>query len=159
MFNPYISYTFSGKSNAGKKKGNIFQSLDSINNYMDLQYLDIVNGAIDLKIKDSLRMRFTGASVSIQSHAMLNSTKMEEIKKSLTSMSFDHGMIQSGALNVELKNFRYTRQSGRLSAGSIQVADKENRMNLSLEDADIKKLQVFEQTGHLVANGIKWQER
>jgi hypothetical protein len=158
MLDPYISFTVSENRKEKKTRRNIFQSLDSINNYMDLQYLDIVNGTIDLKIKDNFQMKLEEASLSIKSHALLDATRVAEIKNSITNINFGHGVIRTGNMNMALDGIRYITQSGQFGAGSIRVLDKEKNMDLLLQDVDVEKLQVDEQTGSVSADGIKWKK-
>lgn len=156
MLNPYISYTASQKKRSGKQ--NIFQSLAAINNYMDLQTLDIVHGKIDLKIKDDLQVKLENATLSIQSNSLLTSTKLSTIKNSLTKLNFDNGVIQAGDLRMELRGIRYIGQSGQFGASSINISNIERNMAVALQDVSVEKMQVDAVTGNVYAEGVRWQK-
>lgn len=158
MLNPYISYTVSKKQKVKKRRQNLFQSLAAVNEYMDLQRLDVVEGTIDLKIKSNLRGKLENATFSIQSHALFTSTKLAEIKRSLTNLDFDNGIIQAGNLRMELHNIHYFGQGGKFDAGSIHINNKEKNMSIDLQDANIEKMLVNEVSGNIYAEGVRWQK-
>ncbi|MEP6701099.1 MAG: hypothetical protein ABJA85_07280, partial [Bacteroidota bacterium] len=157
MFNPYISYTAPAKKNNVKGKKNMFQSLGKINDYMDLQQLDIVNGTIDLKLKNNLRVQLENATTSIQSHSLMESKKLIGIKNSVTELKFFKGTIHTPTLDMELNNIFYIGQSGQFNAGSINVKTRKNNMTIALQDVNVKKMQVDEVSGNVYAEGIKWK--
>ena len=107
MFNPYISYTFTPGSDKKRGKQNIFQSLGVVNEYMDLQQLDIINGDIDLKLQNNLRVKLNDATLSVQSQSLLESKKMAGIKNSLTQLKFEEGTIHAGNMDIELHDIVY----------------------------------------------------
>lgn len=157
MFYPQISYTASNKAST-KEKQTIFQSLGAVNEYMDLKYLEIVDGAIDLNLKKNVRIQLQNANVSVQSNSLLTSTKIAGIKNSLTQLSFKNGSVHSGNLNIDLKDIRYTGKTGRFSAGNISVSDKSKKLSVLLEDVAVEKMQVDEFAGNIFADGVNWQK-
>jgi hypothetical protein len=158
MLNPSISYTVSKKQKGTRGRKNLFQSLAAINEYMDLQNLDVVEGTIDLKIKSDLRGKLEHATFSIQSHALFTSTKLAEIKRSLTKLDFENGIIQAGNLRMELHKIHYIGQDGKFGAGSIFISNKEKNMSISLQDARVEKMLVNEVSGNIYAEGVRWQK-
>ncbi|MBC7873823.1 MAG: hypothetical protein H7Y01_07505, partial [Ferruginibacter sp.] len=156
MFNPHIKYTVSGKQN--KKSQNVFQSLGSINEYMDIQQLDIVDGVIDLKLKNNLRVQLDNATLSVKSHSLLESKKLAGIKNSLSQLKFDKGTIHAGNLDIEMQDIFYIGQSGQFAAGSIHVRNKEKSTAIVLHDVSVDRMQVNELSGDIYADGIRWQK-
>ncbi|MEO7922633.1 MAG: hypothetical protein ABIR30_03085 [Chitinophagaceae bacterium] len=154
MFSPNISFTATGKKAANQ---NIFQSLGAVNDYMDLKYLDIKDGTIDLKLKNNLRVQLQNADVAVQSNSLLTSTRFSGIKNSLTSLSFRNGRVQAGDLVIEMNNIRYAGKSGEFGAGNLIVNDKEKKMAISLHEINVEKMLVDEVTGNVFAYGLAWQ--
>src|SRR5690606_18426924 len=87
MFNTVINYYIIDQ----KRKENIFQVLVTVNEFMDLQYLDVIDGKIDLRINDALRIQLDSATLAVQSHSLLTSKKLASIKNSLTRLYFKRG--------------------------------------------------------------------
>ncbi|HEV7781787.1 MAG TPA: hypothetical protein VGO58_11015 [Chitinophagaceae bacterium] len=155
MFNPHISYTVSA-SNPGRQ--NIFVSLGIVNDYMDLQFLDIREGMIDLRLKNNVRVQLDNANVAVQSNSLLTSTKLSGIKNSLTNLNFKKGRVQAGDLLIELDDIRYAGPNGRFEAGNMHVKSDKKKMDISLHDVAIKKMLVDEITGSVFANDLNWQK-
>jgi len=151
MLNPHISYTSSGR-----KKKNIFQSLGAINEFMDLQQLDIVDGTIDLKLRNNLRVQLDNATLSVKSQSLLESKKLAGIKKSLTRLQFRNGIIHAGNLDMELHELVYTGESGQFGAGRILLKNKEKNLLVDLRDVTGNKMQVDEISGNVYGEGVRW---
>ena len=156
LFNPYISYTVNRKKAAGKQ--NIFESLAAINDYMDLRYLDIIDGKIDLKINTDVRIQLDEATLSIQSHDLLTSTKLASIKNSLTQMDFKKGTIRAGDLLLQLKDIRYLGEMGKFNAGELIITNREKNLDVALKEVAVDRMLVNEQTGDLFSDNISWKE-
>lgn len=154
MFYPVIDYTVSNK----KGKQSIFESLGAVNEFMDLQYLEVVDGTIDLKLKKDLRIQLQNANVSVQSNSLLTSTRIAGIKSSLSQLSFKKGSVHAGNLDINLNDIRYTGKGGRFGAGNISVSDKSKKLLVLLEDVAVEKMQIDEVAGNIFADGVKWQK-
>lgn len=158
MFNPHINFTAPAGPDKKQGKQNLFQSLGAVNEYMDLQQLDIIDGDIDLKLKNNLQVQLNNATLSVQSHSLLKSKKLASIKNSLTQLKFEKGIIRAGNMDIELHDIVYHGTSGQLGATSIDIRDKEKNMLINLYNTDINKLLVDETAGNVYAEGVKWQK-
>ena len=158
MYNPHISFTARNNQSTKSGKQNIFHSLGAINEYMDLQQLDILNGTIDLKLKNDLQVRLDNATVSVKSQSLLESKKLSGIKNSLTQLQFERGIIHAGNMDIELHNILYYGQSGQFGAGSINLRNKEKNMLVDLQNVTVKKMLLEEVSGNLYAEGVRWQK-
>lgn len=156
MFSPYISYTASASKPQKRGKQNIFQSLSAINDYMNLQNLIVVDGTIDLKLKNDLRVQMENATVSVQSNSLLTSTKFSGIKNSLTNLNFKKGVIRAGDMTVELNDIEYLGTSGQFAAGSINVKSRTKNIAIDLQQVEVDKMQLDEASGNIFADGVKW---
>ena len=158
MFNPQINYTVSSGQTGKKGRQNIFQSLGMLNEFMDLQQLDIVNGAIDLKLKNNLRVQLNNATLSVKSQSLLESKRFSGIKNSLNQLAFQNGIIHAGNMDIELHDIRYIGNSGQFNAGSIHVANKKKNLLVELQNVNVNRMQVDEESGNIFANGVSWQK-
>lgn len=156
MFYPTIIYTI---NQAKRKPGqqNIFQSLGAVNEFMDLNYLEVVDGNIDLTIKKNLRLKLHRANLSIESNSLLSSKKIAAIKNSLTSINFEKGNLTAGNLDIQLAGLRYIGHSGHFVAANISVYDNTKKHAFSIQDVEVKKMIVNELNGNIDAEGIVWK--
>ncbi len=158
MLNPHINFTAPARQTNKQGKQNIFQSLGAVNEYMDLQQLDIVGGMIDLKLKNNLRVQLDNATVSVKSQSLLESKKLAAIKNSLTHLQFEKGTIHASNMDMLLYDIRYIGQSGQFAASSINVSNKEKNMAIALQEVSVEKMQVDEISGNVYAEGVTWQK-
>ncbi|MEO7983486.1 MAG: hypothetical protein ABI688_05325, partial [Bacteroidota bacterium] len=142
-----------------KKPGrqNIFQSLGVVDEYMDLQQLDIIDGMIDLRLKNNVAVQLDHATMSVKSQSLLESKKFAGIKSSLTQLKFEKGIIHAGNLDMELHDILYVGQSGQFGAGSMTIRNKEKNMAVDLQNVSVKKMLVDEISGNVYAEGVRWQ--
>ncbi len=156
LFNPVIAYTVSSKLRGKSGNQSIFHSIAEINEMMDLRYLDIVDGNIDLKVNEQIRIQLEEATLSIQSNDLLQATKLAGIKNSLTQMDFRKGIIRAGDVLLNLDNIRYLGESGKFSAGGVEMKDVHNQFSIALSDVVVDKMLVNEQTGDIYSENISW---
>jgi len=157
MLNPHINFTATARKSNKPGRQNIFQSLGAANEYMDLQQLDILDGAIDIKLRNNLRVRLDNATVSVKSQSLLESKKLSGINNSLTQLQFKKGIIHAGNTDITLHDIMYVGQSGQFGASRIDVSNKEKDMLILLQDVQVKKMQVDEVSGNIYADGVSWQ--
>ena len=156
MFYPTIHYTVNPKF--GKKgKQNIFHALGAVNDFMDLKYLEVVDGNINLTIKKDLQLQLRKANLSIQSNSFLSSKKISGLKNSLNSINFEYARLISGALHIDMHNLRYIGNSGHFVADSISVFNQQKKQ-LYFENIAVDKMIVDEYTGNVDAAGISWKK-
>lgn len=158
LFNPYINYSVSQTQKKKSGRSDIFQSLGAINDYMDLKYLDVEDGNINLNLKDHLVINLEKATFSVQSHDLLSSTQLAEIKNSLTNLRFEKGNIRAGDLNIGMHGLYYIGESGKFAADTIHVKDDKENMSFILYKVDVEKMLVDERSGNISADGIKWDQ-
>ena len=158
LFNPIINYTVSQKTKKRTGRSDIFQSLGAINDYMDLKFLDVEDGNIYLNLKEHLIINLEKATFSVQSHDLLSSTQLAEIKNSLTNLSFEKGNIRAGDLTIGMHGLHYIGQSGKFAADTIYVKDNKENMSFFLHNVYVEKMKVDERTGDILADGIKWEQ-
>lgn len=157
MFRPNISYTATSGRQDKAKRQSIFQSLGAANEYMDLKFLDIKDGTIDLKLKNNLVVQLESANVSVQSNSLLTSTRFSGIKNSLTALNFTKGRIHAGKITIDLNDIRYAGKSGEFGAGSIDVRNNQKTLAVNLKEVEVGKMLVDELTGNIFADGLSWQ--
>ncbi|MGB3005315.1 MAG: hypothetical protein WBC06_02320, partial [Chitinophagaceae bacterium] len=158
MLEPYINYTTIATSTKKSGQQNIFHSLGILKEFMDLERLNVINGTIDLKLKQNIRLQLEKASLSIQSQSLLASKKISGIKNSLSNLNVGKGTIMAGKVNIALHNFFFSGDKEKLIAGAINVNDKENKIFLDFKDISVDKLLVDEVKGNISAEGISWQK-
>lgn len=102
---------------------------------MDLKRLDVVDGTIDLTLKDDLKIQLQKATFSVSSQSLLSSTRFSGIRNSLDGLFFEDGIIQTGDLSIKMKGIRYNGNDGSFTAGDIAVKSEKEYLEIALSDA------------------------
>lgn len=157
LFNPNIIYNVSQKTRQNRSN-NVFNFIAAIDDYVDLEYLDIQNGNIRLVYDSNFSMTLKDATLSIQSRSLLHSKDIAQIKGSLNSLKFKDGNIKTGNLYFHFSNTHYTGDNGRFSADMIKVTSPKKELLLQIHDADIKRMQIDEKSGNVFAEDISWKK-
>jgi len=158
LYQPSIQYTATGNRGEGNNRPSVFHSLGLLNEYMDLDELEITDGMIDLRLQNNIRVQLQHANFSVQSNALLASTRLSGIRNSLNYLDFSEGLVQAGTLTVKMNNIRYPGTDGKLDAASLRITDPAAGNDLAVTGASVKDIQVDEKTGHVFAEGIRWQQ-
>lgn len=156
LFNPTIRYKAMGSPGQKRKSQDIFQALGEINDFMDLQYLDIVDGNIDVELKNHMHIRLEQARLGIQSHALLHAGNMAAVKNAVNILDFENGSIQAGNIKVAMKKTHYAGNSGQWRSSELDASNTEGSFRLTAKNASVEKMKVNEITGDLEATGISW---
>lgn len=157
MYEPHISYTASLSKKAVKNRQGVFQSLGTLNEYMDLDQLDIEKGNIDLHLGNNLQVRLNDANLSVRSNALLTSHQLAGIRNALNSLDFADGNIQAGPLRITMKNIRYAGGTGMLQARQVGLRNEQKDMQILLNGLSAKRLLIDEHNGNIDAAGLKWE--
>ena len=157
LFYPRIDYRVSDKLRSPGGRSGVFESLASINEIMDLAYLDVIDGDINLVVSPELQIKLQEATLSIKSRNLLQSTQLAGIKNSLTALDFRDGIIRAGDVVMKLRDLRYIGESGRLTAASVLVNDRKGNLALDLKEVFISQMLVDEKRGDIVSDNITWE--
>lgn len=156
LFNPQITYYVSNKTKKKPQK-DIFGVIAAIDDYMNLEYLDIQNGNIKLVYDTNFNIQLNDATLAIQSRSLLHSTDIAGIKKSLNDLKFKNGIINAGGFTIQLHNTYYVGQNGSFSADELFINSAKKKFSLHASGAEIEKMFVDEKNGDILAEGITWK--
>ncbi|HMU47043.1 MAG TPA: hypothetical protein PKC72_11785 [Chitinophagaceae bacterium] len=156
LFNPQITYYVSNKTKKKPQK-DIFGVIAAIDDYMDLEYLDVQHGNIKLVYDTNFNIQLNDATLAIQSRSLLHSTDIAGIKKSLNDLKFKNGVINAGGFTIQLLNTYYVGQNGSFSADELFINSTKKKFSLHASGAEIEKMIVDEKTGDILAEGITWK--
>ncbi|MCX6319336.1 MAG: hypothetical protein NTW29_18815 [Bacteroidetes bacterium] len=156
MYEPHISYTATSKRS--REKQTIFQSLGALNEYMDLELLEIEHGNLDLHLRNNLQVKLNDASLSVQSNALLISQKIAGIRNSLNRLDFSSGQILAGDLRISMTGIQYEGHSGAVKAGLVTVHNNRKNLQVILNNTSVAQLKLDEYSGNIKAAGINWQK-
>jgi hypothetical protein len=154
LVNPVINYSRSaGKKQ--KKKGNLFRSLQTLDDLIALNKISVMNGQINMKLGSTTDLRISDADLILYSDRLLSSTNNEGLRRAVERLSFSKANVRFGDIKAELINARYTG-TNLLHADQILVSGKDNKINARLQNVDMNNLLVDDDNKKIIIKGLKW---
>ncbi len=160
LYHPSIDYTaVTTASTKGKGKKSIFSTLAEIGQLIQLEKMNIVDGKIDISLKNNTAIQLEDASMTIRTKTLFLAKKARAIEHAVDYLEFSTGRIKSGKLEIQLDDVQYTgNKNGFLLARKVRVKDRESRMDISAENAAVDDILTDEETGDIAASGIRWDK-
>jgi hypothetical protein len=158
LYHPLIDYTVSESQHKKNKKRNIFSTLANIDKVIELEELNVVEGKINLKLKNNTELHLENASLSIQSRSLLDSRKISVLENSINELQFRNGIIKTKDLTIELTNMHYTGNNAGLLAEQVKLNNRQNTMSAVAGHVSFNEIMIDDKTGNIRANGVYWKE-
>ncbi len=159
LYNPVIHYTSSnyGKAQPGKRQ-DLFQSLAGINNLMNLESFNVLDGKIDLTTSSGANLELEHATLFIESQSLLSSTKINEIKRSVSFLTFAKGFIRVKDITAELNDVNYDGNTESLNAKGVIFSGKNNTVAGYANDVALNQFIIDDSARSVHITGINWRE-
>ena len=160
LYHPSINYTAAtAVSTKGKGKKSIFSTLAEVGQLIQLEKMNIMDGKIDISLKNSTIIQLEEASMTIRTKPLFLAKKARAIEHAVDYLEFSTGRIKSGKLEIQLDDVKYTgNKNGFLLARKARVKDRESRMDISAENAAVDDILTDEETCDISATGIRWDQ-
>ncbi len=155
LYRPVIDYRIMKNKRYDTK--DIFQTLAGIGNFMQLENLNINDGQINLIFKNNARLRLEKANLSILGKQLVESRKLKNIQRSVTSLFFKKGSFQMGDSTADLAevNFIGGDKNNQLLAGNLHITNKTD-LDINAQTVAIHSMIIDDDIQHTSINGISW---
>jgi hypothetical protein len=158
LYRPLIDYTIIENKYQKNKRRGIFSTLASIDKLIQLEQLNVVEGKINLKLKDNTQLQLQNATLSIQSRSLLDSRKVAVLENSINELQFSNGIIKTKDITIELNNVHYTGNTAGLLADQVKVNNRQKTISAVAGPVSFNELRIDDSTGNIEANGLHWKE-
>ncbi|HMJ47101.1 MAG TPA: hypothetical protein VK498_07205, partial [Ferruginibacter sp.] len=155
LFNPVITYT-KGISVIKKKNGNFFTTLQSLDNLVTLDKINVINGMINIQLGGS-SFNLREANLSLYSNQLLQSKNKEGLRRAIERFSFSSGIIKVKDITARLQNVRYTGDN-LVQADNISLSSSKKTINASLDDVLVDNLLLDRTAENVIIDGLKWRK-
>lgn len=156
LFNPVIHY----KKNipvVKKKKINFFTTLQSLDNLVTLDKINVINGQINMQLGNVSSFNLQNANISLYSNQLLQSKNKEGLRRAIERFSFSTGFIKLKDVSAHLQNVRYTGNN-LVHADNISLSSRRNTIKASLDDVVIDNLLLDDNAENIVVDGLRWRK-
>ena len=152
FFNPNIELT-TGQGN-NKQPKNIFETLNSIDESMNLNDLRIVNGDILVHLKNGGRLQLYNTDLSLYPNELTSSTRIKNLQRSVEHLSTQKLVFSKSNTNVVLNNLKLANNNNGLTAADLYFKNK--NINASLNGILINTVLLDEYENEIELNGLRW---
>jgi len=156
LLDPKIILTTAGRSTK-KKKTNLFESLHSLDDFITLRRLNIVNGDVSMKLGPSTQLSLQKVNLSLNSNELLHSDNNAGIRQAVQKLSFLNGTINLKDVTAQISNARYTG-SQLLSADRLSVQSRDGSVKASFQGIAIDDLLLDDDAEKVILDGLHWQK-
>jgi hypothetical protein len=156
LYNPIINYV-KRKTSVQAKKTNLFASLQSLDELITLNRINIINGQINMKLGPATSFSLTNANLNLYSNMVLESTNKEGLRRAVDYFSFSKGLIKIKDITAQLYNVRYTG-SNLIHADRLSVTSSANKVRAEVSDVFIDDMLLDDKAENVVVDGIRWRK-
>ena len=156
LYNPVIHYTRNQRS-VRRKKMNLFESLQNIDNLVTLNKIIIINGQINMKVDPSTSFNFRNVDLSLYSDKLLKSTNKEGLRRAVDHFTFSKGFLKLRDVTAELHNVRYT-DSNLIHADRLSVRSTSGKISAEVNDVFLDNMLMDDEIDTVIVQGLRWKD-
>lgn len=158
LYDPQIVYNTSPDKVQKAKRVDLFQSLAGINNIMDLQRFNVLNGKINLNTSSGVNLDLDHANMFVESQSLLSSRKISELKRSVGYLDFDKGFIRVKGITAEMNEVSYDGAKESLHAAKVIFSGEKNDLDGYANNVNLNKLIIDDSSRSIHITGIHWSD-
>jgi hypothetical protein len=155
LLNPNIRLTTAGRSTK-RKKTNLFESLHSLDDFVTLKRLNIVNGDVSMKLGPSTQLSLQQVNLSLNSNELLHADNQAGLRQAVQKLSFLNGIIKLKEVTAKIANASYTG-SKLLVPTALSVNSRDGSIEASFQGIGIDDLILDDNAEKMVMDGLHWQ--
>ena len=157
LIRPVIDYYPSATAKP-KTRNPIVNSLAGINNFMDLERIQIENGKIKIKTRRTIDLQLEDANVIINSGKISNSVSIANAEGSIELLNFKKGIMKTPGLVVNMDDASFDGLSNKFLFGKVIVYDHQQSFNIKASNIKLDSLVYVDSLKLLNGEGITWQK-
>ncbi|GAB3016903.1 hypothetical protein GCM10027051_21890 [Niabella terrae] len=152
---PVVDYR-AGGGRRKRKPSNIFETLNSIDDVMDLKNLGISNGDITLHFGRRTSLHLQKTNLDLRANDLTNSSRIKNVQRSINELNFEKGVFKRGALTATLRRVRLSENKTGLQASHMEVRSPE--INSQASGISIGSVILDSTRQSIVMDGVNWRE-
>ncbi|WP_346237843.1 hypothetical protein ABDK00_002060 [Niabella insulamsoli] len=153
FYDPQVNYTLQNNKSKRRSKS-LFETLNSIDDVMDLKNLGIYRGNIVLHFPKGASLQLANTSLDLRANEFTSASRIKNVQRSVNLLSFDKGVFKKGDLTAQLNQVHLSENKSGLTASSLWLKS-------SQIDADAKAIQIGtvvldSVSESILVDGVKW---
>jgi len=157
LIRPNIDYYPSATAKP-KSRNPIMNSLEGINNFMDLEKLVIQNGKIKIRTRRTLNLMLEDANVILNSSKINNSVSIQNAEGSVELLNFKKGIMKTPGLVVNMDNASFDGITKKFFFEKVTIYDHLQTFNITSKNIKLDSLVYTDSLKMITGEGISWQK-
>ena len=155
LYDPVINFKKDRKVEISKKS-NLFNSTYTLDDFMAINELEIVNGTININWGTNNSLQLNGLNLALLGK---NFTDIKHVRlyNDVEKLSFDNGLFKIGDINAQLKNVIFDANN-QLHAGELVIKNNTGQIDSKIEDVTINTLYSENNNKSFVVDGLLWRK-
>ena len=157
LISPVIDY-YPSATIQPKTRNPIINSLGSINNFMNLDRIQIQNGKIKIRTRKTLDLMLEDANLIINSSRITNDVSIENAEGSIELLNFKKGIMKTPGLVVNMDNASFDGITNKFQFGKVSVFDKQQTFSITSTNVKLDSLVYIDSLRTVSGEGISWEK-
>jgi len=153
FINPIVDYTITRRKQKARS-GNLFETLNSVDDVMDLKNLRIENGEITLRLSRGGILSLHNANLDLRANELTSANRIKSVQRSVNALHFEKGIFKKGALTAQLTNVNLSENKSGLTASSLILQSKD--IDAKANHISLGTVILDSATNSIVIDGVKW---
>jgi len=155
FYDPKVNYTLNGDKKRTRSKS-LFETLNSVDDVMDLKNLGIYRGDIQLNFSKGGSLHLTNTNLDLRANDFASANKIKNVQRSVNILSFDKGVFKKGELVADLNQVHLSENKSGLRAASMDV--RGNGIKADAHNIFIGSVILDSASQSILVDGVKWNK-
>ncbi len=157
LYNPVIDFVQPETVKAKKNRG-ISSSLDAVNQFMELEKIQIVEGQIKITARNKTELLLQNANLLMNTRDVVTDPTVTTVESAIEELNFSKGVLKLKNFTVNMDNTFYDGKNSLLTLEKIKVYSRQQVYNISAKNTTLQNVQFDETNNLLSAESINWTQ-
>ncbi len=153
LYKPLINFRKETK-NRVRKKTNLFSSLETLDDLMTLNRVNIIDGKVNMQL-GTTKVDLENVNLALRSNNLLRSTNNGGLGRSVDQLSFSNGRVKLKDLTAEMQEVKYTGNNLIHAKKVLLTGNGATKIKAAVSDVYINNLLVDNDKATVI-DGIRW---
>ncbi len=152
---PVVNYTTAARRRKSEAR-NLFTTLNSIDDVMDLHNLNIIDGDITLRFPGSASLSLSNTNLDLRANELTSASQIRNVQRSVNALSFSTGIFRKDDLQVLLRKVILSPSKSGLRAESMDLHS--DNIDAKANKIDLGNILLNRDRQSIMVQGVDWNQ-